>query len=47
VFDGSGDPDVTLRAKVDPNPRQFILTERMKKQLPFFSRVALGASGGK
>ena len=47
VFDGSGNPDVTLRAKVDPNPRQFILTERMKKQLPFFSRVALGASGGK
>jgi probable HAF family extracellular repeat protein len=47
VFDGSGNPDVTSRAKVDPNPRQFILTERMKKQLPFFSRVALGASGGK
>ena len=47
VFDGSGNPDIASRAGVDPNPRQFILTERMKKQLPFFSRTALGVAGTK
>jgi probable HAF family extracellular repeat protein len=47
VFDGSGNPDIASRAGVDPNPRQFILTERMKKQLPFFSRTALEAAGAK
>jgi probable HAF family extracellular repeat protein len=44
VFDGSGNPDIASSAKLDPNPRQFILTERMKKQLPFFSRTALGVA---
>jgi len=47
VFDGSGNPDIASRARVDPNPRQFILTERVKKQLPFFSRTALGIGGAK
>ncbi len=47
VFDGSGNPDIASRAGVDPNPRQFILTERMKKQLPFFSRTSLGVAGTK
>jgi probable HAF family extracellular repeat protein len=47
VFDGSGNPDIASRATVDRNPRQFILTERMKKQLPFFSRTALGVAGTK
>jgi probable HAF family extracellular repeat protein len=44
VFDGSGNPDVASSAKLDPHPRQFLLTERMKKQLPFFSRTALGVA---
>ncbi|MGD0180839.1 MAG: hypothetical protein ABSC15_13570 [Terriglobales bacterium] len=44
VFDGSGNPDIASSAKLDPNPRQFILTERMKKQFPFFSRTALGVA---
>ncbi len=44
VFDGSGNPDIASSAKLDPHPRQFILTERMKKQLPFFSRTALGVA---
>lgn len=47
VFDGSGNPDIASRARVDPNPRQSILTERMKKQLPFFSRTALGVAATK
>jgi probable HAF family extracellular repeat protein len=47
VFDGSGNPGIASKARVDPNPRQFILTERMKKQLPFFSRKALGVAGTK
>jgi probable HAF family extracellular repeat protein len=47
VFDGSGNPDIASGAAADPNPRQFILTERMKKQLPFFSRTALEAAGTK
>jgi len=44
VFDGSGNPNIASSAKLDPNPRQFILTEQMKKQLPFFSRRALGVA---
>ena len=44
VFDGSGNPDIAARAKAEPNPRQVVLTERMRKQLPVFTRMMLGGA---
>jgi probable HAF family extracellular repeat protein len=45
VFDGSGNPDIAADEKVNANPSAVVLTERMRKQLPFFVRAALGGTG--
>jgi hypothetical protein len=45
VFDGSGNPDI--KAKGDANIHQVVLTERMRKQLPVFTRMMLGVSEAK
>jgi hypothetical protein len=42
VFDGSGNPDIA--AKAQANPRQVVLTERMRKQFPVFIRMMLGGA---
>lgn len=41
VFDGSGNPDTA--ASVNLTPHEVILTDHMRKQLPFFTRMILGA----
>lgn len=47
VFDGSGNPATEAAAKVNASPREAVLTQRMRKQLPFFSRMMLGATATK
>jgi hypothetical protein len=42
VFDGGGNPDIATKAKA--NPRQVVLTERMRKQFPIFIRMMLGGT---
>jgi probable HAF family extracellular repeat protein len=44
VFDGSGNPEVAAKAKVDANPRPLVLTEHMREQLPVFIRMMLGGA---
>jgi probable HAF family extracellular repeat protein len=47
VFDGSGSPAASSAVKAAGNARRVFLTESMRKQLPGFSRLALGATGTK
>jgi probable HAF family extracellular repeat protein len=47
VSDGSGDLEHSSKLHVNANPRQFILTDSQRKQLPWLSRVALGDAGTK
>lgn len=41
VLDGSGDPQIVSKAKINPNPQPFVMTEQLRKHLPLFSRMAL------
>jgi probable HAF family extracellular repeat protein len=43
VFEGSGNQDIAVKAKIDVSPGEVVLTERMRKQLPFFIRMTFGA----
>lgn len=45
VFDGSGNP--AAAAKVNTNPREVVLSEAMRKHLPFFVRQVLEGAGAK
>jgi probable HAF family extracellular repeat protein len=47
VFDGSGNPGIAAKAKVEANPRPVALTESMRKQLPVFIRMMFGGAGTK
>jgi probable HAF family extracellular repeat protein len=42
VFDGSGNPGI--KANAEANPRPVVLTERVRKQLPVFTRMMLGGA---
>jgi probable HAF family extracellular repeat protein len=44
VFDGSGNPNIAAKPEAESNPRQVVLTERMRKQLPVFTRMMLGGA---
>jgi len=43
VFDGSENPDLAAEAKVNANPHEVILTGQNRRQLPFLTRMILGA----
>lgn len=44
VFDGSGNPEIAAKLSAQANPREVILTERMRKQLPVFTRMMLSGA---
>jgi hypothetical protein len=44
VFDGSGNPGVTAKAKAEARPGPVVLTEQMRKQFPVFIRMMLGGA---